>query len=138
MRALLLCLLTLSLSLPASAERLQRFGELEVHYSVFNSTFLQPDIAAASGLERSKQRGVINIALRKGSQAQAGTVSGQVRNLLGQRSPLTFREQREGEAFYYLAQFTIDSREQLVFELQVQGNGGPAHTLTFTQEVFAD
>lgn len=74
MRALLLCLLTLSLSLPASAERLQRFGELEVHYSVFNSTFLQPDIAAASGLERSKQRGVINIALRKGSQAQAGTV----------------------------------------------------------------
>ena len=30
----------------------QRFGDYSVHYSVFNSSFIEPDIAAAYGLTR--------------------------------------------------------------------------------------
>ena len=50
MRRLALVLIALCLSLPALAERKHSFGDLDVHYSAFNSGFLQPEIAAATGL----------------------------------------------------------------------------------------
>ena len=137
MRRLALLLLTLSLALPAAAERLQRFGDLEVHYSVFNSSFLQPDIAAASGLVRSKTQGVINIAVLREGKAVPAAVSGSVKNLLGQRQPLSFRRVTEGEAAYHLGQFRMTSRETLTFELKVQA-GDDTHNLIFNQEVFPD
>ena len=142
MRRLALLLLTLSLALPAAAERLQRFGDLEVHYNVFNSSFLQPDIAAASGLTRSKTQGVVNVAvMRAGKAVPAATVSGSVKNLLGQSKTLNFQRVSEGEgdtqAVYHLAQFTMTDREVLTFDLKVQ-EGGNTHSLTFNQEVFPD
>lgn len=142
MRRLTLFLLTLSLALPAAAERLQRFGDLEVHYNVFNSSFLQPDIAAASGLTRSKTQGVLNVAvMRAGKPVPAAAVSGTVKNLIGQSKPLTFRRVSEGEgeqlAVYHLAQFAITEREVLTFDLKVQ-EGGTSHSLNFNQEVFPD
>ncbi len=142
MRRLALMLLTLSLALPAAAERLQRFGDLEVHYNVFNSSFLQPDIAAASGLTRSKTQGVVNVAvMRAGKAVPAAAVSGTVKNLLGQSKPLAFQRVSEGEgdkqAVYHLAQFPVTEREVLTFDLTVQ-EGGATHNLTFNQEVFPD
>ncbi|MGY2498906.1 DUF4426 domain-containing protein, partial [Klebsiella pneumoniae] len=50
MRRIIPFLIALCLALPAAAERKQSFGDLDVHYSVFNSSFLQPDIASAAGL----------------------------------------------------------------------------------------
>lgn len=142
MRRLALFLLTLSLALPAAAERLQRFGDLEVHYNVFNSSFLQPDIAANSGLVRSKTQGVVNVAvMRAGKAVPAATVSGTVKNLLGQSKPLNFQRVSEGEgdqqAVYHLAQFGMTEREVLTFDLKVQ-EGGTTHSITFNQEVFPD
>ncbi|MNZ25024.1 hypothetical protein D3C78_421830 [compost metagenome] len=142
MRRLALLLLTLSLALPAAAERLQRFGDLEVHYNVFNSSFLQPDIAAASGLTRSKTQGVVNVAvMRAGKAVSAAVVSGSVKNLLGQSKTLNFQRVSEGEgdtqAVYHLAQFTMTDREVLTFDLKVQ-EGGSSQSLTFNQEVFPD
>lgn len=142
MRRLALLLLTLSLALPAAAERLQRFGDLEVHYNVFNSSFLQPDIAAASGLTRSKTQGVVNVAvMRAGKAVPAAAVSGSVKNLLGQSKTLNFQRVSEGEgdtqAVYHLAQFAMTDREVLTFDLKVQ-EGGNTHSVTFNQEVFPD
>ncbi|MNR00532.1 hypothetical protein D3C85_1163060 [compost metagenome] len=142
MRRLALLLLTLSLALPAAAERLQRFGDLEVHYNVFNSSFLQPDIAAASGLTRSKTQGVVNVAvMRAGKAVPAASVSGSVKNLLGQSKTLNFQRVSEGEgdtqAVYHLAQFSMNDREVLTFDLKVQ-EGSATHSLTFNQEVFPD
>jgi hypothetical protein len=142
MRRLALFLLTLSLALPAAAERLQRFGDLEVHYNVFNSSFLQPDIAAASGLTRSKTQGVVNVAvMRAGKAVPAAAVSGSVKNLLGQSKTLNFQRVSEGEgdtqAVYHLAQFAMTDREVLTFDLKVQ-EGGNTHSVTFNQEVFPD
>lgn len=142
MRRLALLLLTLSLALPAAAERLQRFGDLEVHYNVFNSSFLQPDIAAASGLTRSKTQGVVNVAvMRAGKVVPAAAVSGSVKNLIGQSKTLNFKRVSEGEgdtqAVYHLAQFAMSEREVLTFDLKVQ-EGGTTHSLTFNQEVFPD
>ena len=133
--SLVLCLL---LALPAVAERKQTFGELDVHYSVFNSSFLQPDVAAAVGLPRSKTVGVLNIAALKGGQGQPAKVSGSVKNLLGQTSELQFKQVLESGAVYYLAEFPLRQREMLTFSINVQIGDGAPHTLTFNQEVFPD
>ena len=137
MRRLFLMLFSLCLALPALAERKYSFDDLDVHYSAFNSSFLQPQIAEAAGLTRAKNQGVLNIAvLRKGVSTTA-TVSGQVRNLMGQISNLSFRQVREGEAIYYLAQFPF-SEETLTFTINVQSAGGPRNSFTFNQEFFAE
>ena len=132
---LLFCLL---FTLPSVAERKQTFGELAVHYSVFNSSFLQPDIAAAVGLNRSKTVGVLNIAALKDGKGQPAKVSGSVKNLLGQTSTLQFKQVLESGAVYYLAEFPLRQREVLTFSIQVQVGDGTPNTLTFNQEVFPD
>ena len=133
--SLVFCLL---LALPAVAERKQTFGELDVHYSVFNSSFLQPDVAAAAGLPRSKPVGVLNIAALKDGKGQAAKVSGTLKNLLGQTSELKFKQVLESGAVYYLAEFPLRQREMLTFSIQVQIGDAAPHTLTFNQEVFPD
>lgn len=138
MRTLALLLLSLCLSLPASAERKHSIGSLDIHYSVFNSSFLQPDTAAATGLVRSRGQGVVNIAVLDAGKSSAATVTGSVRNLLGQQTTLNFRQIREGEAVYSLAQFSLSSREVLTFNISVQQPGAAAQTFSFNQEVFPD
>lgn len=138
MRHLALFILTLCLALPAAAERKQSFGSLDVHYSIFNSSFLQPQVAAANGLVRGPKQGVVNIALLDAGKAREANVSGNVRNLLGQSRALEFKQIREAEAVYYIAQFRFDSREVLHFDFKVQTSGGPEHSFSVTQEMFPE
>jgi hypothetical protein len=138
MRRIALLFIALCLSLPALAERNQSFGDLDVHYIAFNSSFLQPDIAAAAGLNRGKKQGVLNIAVLKAGKPTAAVVSGEMRNLLGQVHSLRFKQVSEGEAIYYLAQFPIEQQELLRFSLKIQATGGTTHSLDFNQELFPD
>ena len=137
MRRLAILLLTLGLAFPAFAERLQRFGDLEVHYNVFNSSFLQPDVAKASNLVRSKTQGVVNVVVMRAGKSVPAAVSGTVKNLLGQSTPLNFQNVTEGDALYHMAQFKMTEREVLTFDLKIQ-EGGASHDLNFNQEVFPD
>ncbi|MEK1906795.1 MAG: DUF4426 domain-containing protein [Pseudomonas sp.] len=133
--SLLLCLLV---ALPALAERKQSFGDLDVHYSVFNSSFLQPDIAAAAGLTRSKTGGVLNVAVLKDGKGQPAQVSGQIKNLLGQTTVLSFKPVLESGAVYYLAEFPMNEREMLKFSLSVQVGDSAPNSFSFDQEVFPE
>ncbi len=137
MRRIIPFLIALCLSLPAAAERKQSFGDLDVHYSVFNSSFIQPDVAAAAGLTRSKTQGVINVAVLKAGKPSTAVVGGEVKDLLGKSTALTFRQVTEGGAIYYLAQFPFKTREVLSFTLNVR-QGDDAHRITFNQEMFPD
>ncbi|TBU80220.1 DUF4426 domain-containing protein [Pseudomonas daroniae] len=126
--------IALCLSLPVSAaERMQRLGDLEVHYSAFNASHLQPQIAQASGLVRNGQQGVLNVSVLRAGKSSPARVSGEVKSVLGHGQTLTFIEQREGEFVSYLAQFPITSREVLLFNLQVNGQ-----RLDFNQELFPE
>ncbi|MBB2493947.1 DUF4426 domain-containing protein [Aquipseudomonas ullengensis] len=133
--SLLLCLLV---ALPALAERKQSFGDLDVHYSVFNSSFLQPDIAAAAGLTRSKTGGVLNVAVLKDGKGQPAQVSGQIKNLLGQTTVLNFKQVLESGAVYYLAEFPMNEREMLKFSLSVEVGDSTPNSFSFDQEVFPE
>ncbi len=138
MRRIALLFIALCLSLPALAERKQSFGDLDVHYIAFNSDFLQPDIAAATGLTRSKKQGVVNVSVLDGGTPTTAQVEGQVKNLLGQIRELNFKEVNEGEAVYYLAQFPLEGREMLRFTISVKASDGITHSFDFNQELFAD
>ena len=138
MTRIALLLMSLCLSLPALAEQKQSYGDLDVHYSAFNSGFLQPEIAAATGLVRSKTQGVVNVAVLKAGTASSAQVSGTVKNLLGQSTALSFKEVKEGKAIYYLAQFPFEQRETLRFTLNVTAADGVPHSFDFNQEFFPD
>ncbi|MFK3767922.1 DUF4426 domain-containing protein [Pseudomonas putida] len=141
MRRLALFLISLCLALPvlaadaAKPERKEVFGDVTVHYSAFTSSMLQPDIAAATGLVRSKNQGVLNIAVLKASKPTMAVVSGTVKDLTGRSNPLSFKQITDRGAIYYIAQFKIQQAETLTFDLNVE-TGGVSHKLSFNQEVF--
>ncbi|SDI26925.1 DUF4426 domain-containing protein [Pseudomonas panipatensis] len=139
MRRLATLLLCLFLALPAVAEQVKRLGDLQVHYSVYNSSFLQPNVAAAVGVVRSKTQGVVNIVPldAKGKPVEA-VVSGSAKNLLGQEIPLTFKRVVEEGAVYHLAQFPIESRDTLTFSITVKAGKDAPQSFEFLQEIFPD
>ena len=141
MGRLALFVLTACLSLTAMAadvikgERKETFGDVTVHYNTFNSTFLTPDIAKAAGLTRSKNQGVINVAVIKDGKPLTADVSGSVKDLTSQTVPLKFKQITEQGAIYYIAQFPVDQQEVRTFDIKVQ-NGDKINTINFNQELF--
>lgn len=138
MRRLAMFLFSLCLALPALAAdnpREKVFGDITVHHSVFNSTFVQPATAQATGLVRSKNQGVINITVLKAGKPSAANVSGTVSDLTSRKRNLTFNQVTDQGAVYYLAQFPVEQQEILTFSITV-GSGDANNTFSFNQEVF--
>lgn len=133
-------LLTLSLAcIPAQAEQMQEFGAWQVHYVVIPTTFLLPEIAQQYKITRGKDRALINVSLIHNSNGPStATATGEVVNLLSQTQQLEFREVREGEAVYYLADLKHTDRDLLRFQLQVQTPQGRTLQVKFQQKMYAD
>ncbi|KXU38977.1 hypothetical protein AXE65_11080 [Ventosimonas gracilis] len=131
---LLFCLLLLSFT--ALAERKVNLAGLEVHYNVFNASYLQKNIAEAAGIMHSSQQAVVNITVLKGGTPTAVTIKGELRDLLGKKTALAFRENHYQGGVYYLAQFPIFQREILRFFIELQETGGAVQRFDFTQEIF--
>ncbi|QKV66824.1 DUF4426 domain-containing protein [Pseudomonas sp. 43A] len=141
MGRLALLLLTACLSASALAadvikgERKETFADVTVHYNTFNSTFLQPDIAKAAELIRSKNQGVINVSVIKDGKPLVANVTGTVKDLTSQSVPLNFKQVTEQGAIYYIAQYPVPQQETRTFEIKVQ-NGDKVNTINFNQELF--
>ena len=116
-------------------ERKEVFGDTTVHYSTFISTFLQPDIAKAAQLVRSKNQGVINVSVIKAGKPQVTQVSGSVKDLSSRTVPLSFKQITEQGAIYYIAQFPVEQQETRTFTINV-AIGGKTETISFNQELF--
>ncbi|MBJ7372463.1 homoserine acetyltransferase [Pseudomonas koreensis] len=141
MSRLALLLLTACLSASAVAadvikgERKETFGDITVHYNTFNSTFLQPDIAKAAELIRSKNQGVINVSVVKDGKPVIASVTGTIKDLTSNSVALKFRQVTEQGAIYYIAQYPVPQQETRTFEIKVQ-NGDKINTINFNQELF--
>ncbi len=117
------------------------FGSYQVHWSVLPSTFLTPEVAKASKLQRSKGIGVVNIAIMKKNDdgtltPVTGQVEGQVNNDIQQVRFLAFRRIQEGDAVYFIAQYQYSSGELMTFNITTRPVGAQrdlpvrfAHTL---------
>ena len=112
-------------SMQSNAEQKQVFGEYEVHYIGLSSSFLTPEVAKIYDIPRSRALGFLNISvLQKTANdelpaALNATVSGKIRNLIGQSRDIEFRRVQEGKAIYYLSTFRFDDGDMYNFDLDV-------------------
>jgi len=141
LRALWALLLLVDSSL-ALAQQSERFGPYELHYSVVNTTFLAPEVAAAYGIVRGDRYGILTLAVTEhageGSANRPMELAGKTWDLI-QNQPLQFQEIREGEAVYYIAPFSFINEEWRFFELHFRPQGaGQTYSYTFKHQLYTD
>ena len=130
--------------LPAAARAdSQRSGDFIVYYSAISSTLITPAVAHANGLERGKDTGLINIAVKRGRDPASAapvpaTITGSVRNLSGQSTALHFRAVSEPGAVYYLAEYPVSGIDTLRFDLRVHPVGGSVIAVVFSRDFNTD
>jgi hypothetical protein len=123
------------------AENMKKFGNINVHYMAIGATFLTPEIAKAYGIERSRYNGLINISIldntKKNTPAKSVSIIGKAKNNVGQLKSLEFREVKEGDAIYYLAEINYANEETIHFDVQIT-DGSKKHNLKFSQKFYVD
>jgi len=138
---LLVILLSLTAFSNASAENMKKLGTMNVHYMAIGSTFFTPEIAKVYGITRSRYNGLINISVldntKKGTPAKSVSISGKAKNNLGQFKTLEFKEVKEGNAIYYLAQVNYNNEETIHFDLSIT-DGKEEQQLKFSQKFYVD
>ncbi len=110
-----------------------------VHYTLFDSTFILPEVAKAYGIKRSKNESLLNVTLtRKGEFGGIpATLEGTHKNLMQQQKRLHFTEIKEKDAVYYLAPVRVSTKELLHFELNLSPNDSDeVLTVKFSQKVY--
>lgn len=128
----------------ASAENSTRSDGYTIHHNALTTDLLAPEVAAAYGIQRSVNRGMVNISIIKERPGEVGKpVAGKVelntRNLVGQKRLIPLREVHEGEAIYYIGDFPVVDREHLIFNVQVKLPDEPYPlNARFEQEFFTN
>jgi len=121
------------------AEQMQAFGDWEVHYALFPTEFLNPQIASQYQVTRGRDRALLNISvLDVNDNPVRAEVAGTMTNLLSQQQSLAFQEILEGVAVYYLAPVRHTDREVLRFRITIRPPGDGEKVLTFQQTMYWD
>lgn len=111
------------------SETFRDFGNYEVHFNALRTDTLTPDIARSYGIQRSKNRVMLNVTLLHKDADQSprkpvnATVQVDAYNLNGQLKNLEMRRVAEGEAIYYIGETSISGAEILVFDIKVTPEG---------------
>ncbi len=106
-----------------SEESYKEFGPYQLHFNAVRSDTLTAEVARAYGIERSKNRVMLNVAvLRKDGTAEARAVEAAVSvdayNLNGQQKSMPIRRVNEGSAIYYIGETGINGAEILAFNIK--------------------
>jgi len=123
---------------PAAKE----FGDYTIHLNAFNSDTLQPNVAKAYNIIRSKNRGLLTISVVKksissNSMPVKATVNAKVTNLTGQLKNIEIREINDAGAVYYISEFHVADKEILDFTINVKPeNGTGPYTVELRQQFF--
>jgi hypothetical protein len=120
----------------------ESFGDYTIHINAFNSDTLQPNMAKAYNIIRSKNRGLLTISVVKKSNSTNGMpikakVDAKATNLTGQLKNIQIREINDAGAVYYISEFNVADKEILDFTVNVtpSDDNGP-YTVTLRQQFF--
>lgn len=136
------CLALLAGLVQASSS--QSFGDYTVYYNAFNTNTLQPKMAEAYNIVRSKNRGMLTVSVIKQDLSPVGKpmharISAAASNLTGQLRQLELREVDEGSSIYYLSEFHVAHEEVLDFTLEILPQGeSQTQTVKFRQQFFTE
>ncbi len=122
-------LLLLVLPLAVSAENSTHTGGYTIHHNALTTDSLPVQVATAYGIQRSKNRALLNVSVIREEPGTLGTpvranIKAVARTLYGQIRPLEMREIVEDKAIYYLADFPVANREVLHFDFEILPEGG--------------
>ena len=123
-----LVVLALLLPLSASAENSKDFGDFVIHYNAMATDMVPPEVARKYRITRSQNRGMINITVLKKVLSSPGQpvharVEVNALNLAGQGRRISMREIREGNAIYYIGEFSVANEETLNFNVRARPQG---------------
>ena len=145
-KILLACtaLMAALVSLGAQADTPVTVGDYTVHFNAFNTDSLQPSMAKAYNITRSKNRGMFTISVMKAAQGLSpmgqpvrAKLIASASNLTGQLRKFEVREIDEGNAVYYISVFHIAHEEILDFNIQVTPEGDKPFTVEFRQKFYS-
>lgn len=118
----------LAYGLTSQAENAKEFADHIVYFNAFPTDSLPAQMTKQYGLKRSKNYAMVNISvMEKGAGTPVGvksSVTGKLKNLMGQTRELEFREIKEGKAVYYIAQIGVQSKETVNFNIDIKPDGG--------------
>lgn len=119
------------------------FGNYVLHFNALSTDQLTPEVAKAYDIVRSKNRALLNISVVKKVEGTTGqpvpaTVTALVVNDTGQMKDSKLREIRDGEAYYYVADFAVSNAETLVFTVNAtpEGESSP-FSVRFTRTFYS-
>lgn len=134
-----MALLFVLLTLPVWADQFKAFDDVEIHYVVVNTLFLQPDVAARYGIVRAKDRAIVNLSvIRRDGPSLPADVTGVTVNLLSQQAPLQFAMVREGDSIYYIAPIRYTDQDVLRFRIGVTVPDRVPMKLEFQQQMYVE
>ena len=113
-----------------------------IHHNAFTTDTLSPEVARHYRLQRSKNRGMLNVSVIKEIPGTTGLsvpaqVTARATNLTGQSRDIPMREVKDGDAIYYIGDFRVANQETLNFSLEVTPAGEPkAHPAHLSQQFF--
>lgn len=140
--AMLITLLCIAFMGMAQAEQKQQVGNFDIHYMALSSTFITPSIAKTYGIERSRYTGLVNITVldsnQAGQPAVAVEISGIANNLLDARVELNFKEIREGDSIYYIAEVPYRDDQEINFDISLKYGSKLNTSLKFKQKFYID
>jgi hypothetical protein len=144
-KSFVLNVLALLLAVPigASAEQSMKFGDTEVHYNALVTTDLRPEVARSYGIDRSKSRGLITLAMLKKNDMGVGVpikanFKVKVINLTAQAIDVPMREIKEQTAIYYIGTFRLSNQETLKFVVDASPDGEVTRTFDFSKTFYPD
>ena len=140
--SLLLLSTLLATSAKAGVEETTRETDTHIiHFNVFDSSFLTPEIAQQYDLKRSNYHSMLNLAVHEKGSSEDKPIpvllQGTVTNIVQQQRALEFIEIQEGSAIYYLSDFRVTDNDLLTFDIKIRTNAdSPGYDLKFKRRVF--
>jgi len=117
----------LSFTTTLYAANAKEYTDHIIYHNAFPTDSLPPEMTKQYGLKRSKNYAMVNISvMKKASGRPTGVkakVTGTLTNLMGQTRKLEFREIKEADAVYYIAQIGVQSREVVNFYIDIRPEG---------------
>jgi hypothetical protein len=114
-----------------------------IHFNLFNSSMLSPEIAKQYNLKRSKYYAILNISVQEkdeqGNKSVPVLLQGTASNIVQQQRKLEFKQIDEGDAIYYLSVFRISNDDLLTFDIKIRTTAdSPGYDLSFKRRVYVE
>lgn len=142
--SLMLAIVAVTINWPfqAAAEQSKVFDDFTVHYNAVTTEILQPGVARAYGITRSKSRVLLNVSVLKKVMGTTGEpvaamVTARATNLNNQLKSIDMRKAGDKGGIYYLGEVSVDNGEILHFHIEVTPHeSAETHVIEFQQQFF--